>query len=495
MSRPAETIPDSVDPDALLVRPARDRTQKLGRRLVSHFYLVAKTAAMFDFSNVNAREALSTFLATLDELLSVEPEVTLQVASDCVFVNESRLKIDFEGFASFKYAIEAFNDRDIGAVTFARGVSEEDLTVFLRLWIENDRSVAEPRHRIRRGLEAAGIDRIELEESRALPETVTRKTEGERETSLNTYFKAIFVAKQFMEDFHGRRTRYLQKARRLVHSIVDIIAQDESTLLALTQIKNFDEFLFTHSANVCVLSVSLGQNLGLDKVLLGALGLAALTHDVGMMEIPKGLFERRDSLLPEERLAYERHPAAGVQAILKSQGVSDVSIRCALVAFEHHLNEDYSGFPSRVYQRPRSLLSRIVAICDFYDTITTPGSEDDRVFSPEEALRLMAHEGSDVFNPLLVKVFINTIGTYPLGTLVRLDTGEIGIIHRRAVEGSAAARPLVKLIADELGMPIPHEVVDLNEWDAERDRYRRSIAETISPSDYFDEAQEFIDLL
>jgi hypothetical protein len=107
----------------------------------------------------------------------------------------------------------------------------------------------------------------------------------------------------------------------------------------------------------------------------------------------------------------------------------------------------------------------------------------------------MSHEGSELFDPLLVKVFVNTIGTYPLGTVVKLDSGEIGIVYRRNPNPSQVMRPLVKLLTDELGMPIEPRISDLSEWDRKNDRFARSIAETVPPSTYFDSAQDFADLL
>ena len=293
-----------------------------------------------------------------------------------------------------------------------------------------------------------------------------------------------------MENIRGARASYFQKARRLVHSVVDVVAEDDSTLLALTQIKNFDDFLFTHSANVCVLSVTVGQQLGMGKMMLGSLGLAGLLHDVGMTEMPPEL-GRIESLSPQEQALYELHPTSGARMILRNQAISDASIRCILAACEHHMNEDFSGFP--VLKRPRSLslLGRIVALVDFYDKITTPSADGKQTYTSEEALRLMAREGSELFDPLLVKVFVNTMGVFPLGTVVKLDTGETGIVYRRNPHFSQLSRPLVKIIADAAGLPAEPRVVDLSEWDPKRERFARTILETLTPSEYFDYAREY----
>jgi HD-GYP domain-containing protein (c-di-GMP phosphodiesterase class II) len=469
-----------------------DRLQPLGRKLVSHFYKVAKTVGMFGFSNVITKEAVVTFMETANNLFARCDQVLLQTASDCLFVNETRLKIDIEGFSSFKFVIEELKNRDIGGIYIRRGMTEAHLCEFLQLFVQFDPQVEEPYLQIEEGLAARNIQTIGLEEARELAEhsASTDVSENHREVSINTYFKSIFVAKQFMESFRGVRPTHLRKARRVVHSIVDLVAEDERTLLALTQIKNFDDCLFSHSANVCVLSVALGQNIGLDKKLLGDLGLAAILHDVGLVE------QSESADAPEDRDdRYSDHPALGARRILTGQGVSEASIRCALAALEHHQREDASGFPELVPAHRITLLGRMIAITDFYDTITTPDNGGTPTFTPEEALRLMAHEGREVFPRSLVKAFVNTIGTYPLGTVVKLSTGEVAIVHSRSSTLTDLSRPKVKIIQDAEGQPVSHHVVDLTEVDRATGKHLRSILAAMPAYAFFEDFQSFTDLI
>lgn len=462
-----------------------DRLQDLGGRLVSHFYKVAKTVGMFGFGNVITKEAVVTFMETATGLLTWFDEVLLQTAADCLFVNESRLKVDIEGFTSFKFIIEELKKRGIGGFSIRRGLSDADLCEFLRLFVQFDNAEEDACEEIEEGLAAAGILSIGLSEVRELAEQASQAdvAETHREVSINTYFKSIFVAKQFMDSSRGVRPTNLRKANRVVHSIVDLVAEDERTLLALTQIKNYDDCLFTHSANVCVLAVALGQNIGLDKVLLGDLGLAAILHDLGLVGVPPA------------GAGPDHHPALGVRRILAGQGVSTASVRCALATLEHHLREDGSGFPELAPTHKCSLLGRIIAITDFYDTITTPDGGGAPTFSPEEALRLMAHEGREVFPRSLVKAFVNTIGTYPLGTAVKLCTGEVGIVHGRSSALGDLSRPQVKIIQNAAGETVPHVVVDLTETDAGTGAYLRSIVAAIPAYAFFEDFQSFTDTL
>jgi len=497
MSRPdeTETLTAGVSP-----APSRSgsRTSELGRFLIRDFYMVAKTAAMFEFSNVITRDAVGTFLSTLRDLFEAESRIALQVASDCIFVNETRLKIDFEGFASFKYVVEAMSARDIGTIAFAGEPSEDELRVFLALFTEHDAQSENAREKIEEGLADAGVTCFVLEEVRDLPEHIAKTSDSspdKREKAVNTYFKSIFIAKQFIENFRGSRANYFRKAKRLVHSIVDMVVEDDTTLLALTQIKNFDDFLFTHSANVCVLSVAVGQQLGLGKALLGHVGIAGLLHDVGMTEIPKDILGRSGDLTPEEQAIYSRHPQIGAQAILKSQGITESAIRCVVVSYEHHIHDDGSGFPILRFPRPRDLLSRIVSIADLYDTLTTPDISGTAACAPEEAVNLLLTRGEALFDRALIKVFVNTLGTYPLGTVVRLDTGEVGVVLSKPSQLSKSSMPVVKVIEGPDGKPVAPFLADLNEKDPVAQDFRRKIVSTQSPTSYFGDTNEFTELL
>lgn len=166
-----------------------------------------------------------------------------------------------------------------------------------------------------------------------------------------------------------------------------------------------------------------------------------------------------------------------------------------MVALEHHLRQDGSGYPDGSAGRNLSLLGRIVAVTDFYDTITTPNEDGKPTFTPEEALRLMGSQGDELLSQLLVKAFVNTVGIYPLGTVVRLDTDEIAIVHRKSTNLRDLTRPVVKIIQDTQGRSVSTRVVDLNEWDKEHQRYKRTILEAIPAYAFFEDFQSFTNLL
>jgi HD-GYP domain-containing protein (c-di-GMP phosphodiesterase class II) len=436
----------------------RRRLAGLGRRLVSHLFVLLKAAQLYEPDNTIRREAVETFRGTLTDLLEETPEASLRLRTDCLFLNEARLRLDLAGFVAHRYLVETLRRRGVSVIRFLRLPEEEELRGFLDVFLGTPGDGGG--EDIQAALGMRDIDAFEVEPLREEDEDPPGSAPTSREeAAVDTYFKSIFVIRQIMRDGDPRRrSPALRRAKKVVHAIVDLLFEEEASLLALTAIRSFDDRTFNHSANVCVLSVAAGRELGLDKRELGQLGLAALLHDIGKIEIPRDLLVKGAELTHEERRVIERHPLEGVKALLRFQGLSDLSVRCAVVAFEHHLLRDGRGYPTTLRRRSPGLMSRLVTVADFYETLTSPGSMTDEGIPPEEALRLMV--ASRAFDPLLLKVFIAAIGTIPIGSLVRLSTGEEALVTARDEE--AGRRPRVTLLRRlPDGRPELGEIVDL----------------------------------
>jgi hypothetical protein len=154
------------------------------------------------------------------------------------------------------------------------------------------------------------------------------------------------------------------------------------------------------------------------------------------------------------------------------------------VALEHHLKVDLSGYPKYVRKKTTSLFSKIVKIVDFFDAITTKRVYRPRAVSREQALSVMRERSGDEFDPLLLKVFISMIGAHPIGSLVVLDSGEIGIVYEANAHPAFQLRPKVKIIAGLQGNMLDGEVVDLAEIDPVTAKFRRSIVKSLDPDRY-----------
>jgi HD-GYP domain-containing protein (c-di-GMP phosphodiesterase class II) len=413
----------------------------LGRRLVRHLYVLFKASQLYDPTNTVAVEAVDTFQGTLKDLLEESPEVAVRLRADCLFLNEARLRLDLAGFVAHRYLVDVLRRRAISVLRFLRTPEKRELQTFLSVFLgpEGDGGGED----LRAALAVHQIDCIEVEPFDEDDDELPGREADTGGAAVDTYFKSIFVIRQIMTDRDQRnRSPALRRAKKVVHAIVDLLFEEEASLLALTAIRSFDDRMFNHAANVCVLSVAAGRELGLSKKELGRLGLAALLHDIGKIEFPRHLLARGRELTEKERRLLERHPLEGVKVLLQFQGLSDLSVRCAVVAFEHHLLRDGRGYPTTARQRSPGLLSRLVTIADFYETLTAPGALTEEGTPPEEALRMMVT--ARAFDPLLLKVFICSVGAIPIGSLVRLNTGEEALVTAR--DPSGGRRPTISIL-------------------------------------------------
>ncbi|MFN3479164.1 MAG: HD-GYP domain-containing protein, partial [Thermodesulfovibrionales bacterium] len=294
-------------------------------------------------------------------------------------------------------------------------------------------------------------------------------------------FNAVSFTKGVITKIKSGEKVSIKKAKRVVESMVDMILQEEELLLGMTAIKDYDEYTYHHSVNVSILSVALGQRLGLSRKALTELGLVALFHDIGKIEVPPEILNKPTNFNDDEWRVIQKHPLWGVRAVLKLKGLDNTSIRTAIVAFEHHLNYDLSGYPKITRPLNLDFYSRIVSLADQYDAMTSSRVYSRIPMAPDKALSVMMERAGTQLDPLLFKFFINMIGVYPIGTLVLLDTKELGLVY--GANPVFQDRPRVLIIIDSNGQRVSGPIVDLTEK-GEDGKYLRTIIKTMDPNKY-----------
>ena len=279
---------------------------------------------------------------------------------------------------------------------------------------------------------------------------------------------------------------------RLVQKMVDIIAEDDSSFSILGTLRIYDDYTYIHSLNVAILSMCLGKQIGLDHMMLERLGLCGLFHDLGKLEIPKPLLNKRGRLDDEEFAIIKAHPVHSARLILKMKARRDRKIKILMAPFEHHMGYNRSGYPQTKINRSISLFGRILTIADVYDAITSARYYRNKIMSPDRALGHMLSQSGTSFDPVLLKVFINMLGAFPVGTLVKLDTGEMGIVTGPS-KGKDKTRPMVQLIeVDAKKRYQKGDMVDLSKQDPRTGSHLRSIVESMHPSDLGIQAAEYL---
>jgi HD-GYP domain-containing protein (c-di-GMP phosphodiesterase class II) len=221
----------------------------------------------------------------------------------------------------------------------------------------------------------------------------------------------------------------------------------------------------------------------LSKKLLGELGVAAILHDLGKATIPPWVLNKPGKLSAEEWTQMTDHPVQGVKMLAKMKGLNELSLRAMVVAFEHHLNFDGSGYPKIGQNLKQTLFGRIVAIADCFDAMTAHRAYRKSPFTPYEALHQMLAQNREKFDPLLIKAFINTVGMYPAGTVVLLDTNEIAVVVTH--NASDIFRPKVKIVADKDRKKLEGAApVDLTVKDETTGDYVATIVSALNPDEY-----------
>jgi len=313
-----------------------------------------------------------------------------------------------------------------------------------------------------------------------------------KEVAKKTYAQSVSVTRELMTSVRMGRSPNVKKIKRVVQGIVDQILNEEASLIGLTTIRDYDEYTFTHSVNVCIFSVALGKRLGFGKVQLYDLGMAALFHDIGKSRVPAEIINKPGGLTDDEWRLIAAHPWLGALALFQLRGQQDLPYRSMIVAHEHHMKLDLTGYPRPIRPRALSMFSKIVAVADGFDAATSRRSYQTQPLSPAQVLQEMRDNPRRGMDPVVVKAFINLTGIYPVGTLVVLDTFELGIVHAVNSIPEMLSRPIVRVISDSMGNLLhPGTLTDLSEQSAEG-AYLRTIIKTenperygIRPGDYF----------
>lgn len=269
----------------------------------------------------------------------------------------------------------------------------------------------------------------------ALPQTpsCSVRDELQRATKLINRSKKA-VTELFQEARLGNAIN-VEGCLPLVADISESLARNSSALLGLARLKSKDEYTYMHSVAVCALMLSLARQLGLDEERAREAGLAGLLHDVGKMAMPLAVLNKPGSLTDAEFAIMRSHPERGYAMLLAAGSLPESALD---VCLHHHEKYDGSGYPGRLAGEAISLLARMSAVCDVYDAITS-SRPYKQAWNPAESLARMAqwtgHFDTHVFHAL-----VRSVGIYPLGSLVRLESGRLGVV--------------VDLLPDKLTTPV-----------------------------------------
>jgi len=425
--------------------------QNPARELVTLFYSLAKSSQVYDAHNDVVQNAAKKLAGHLTELFRTVPMAEIVLYRDYIFFNKQRLRYDVEGYVSLQFLEETLKRLRIKNLTFMPGIEALELIRFAGIF-KGSKNTFLKAYALEK-FKSVTIDFMTSEDD--LPEFFK-----DSERVKKTYFKALKVTKNLIQNLWSRQPIDSKGFRRVVYTLVDNLSRDEFGLVSLTAIKNFDEYTFNHSLNVGILALAVGQRTNLSKKGLVKLGTAGLLHDIGKVEIPKDLLYKPSKPTSEEWETIKLHSAFGVKQILRTRGLDEIGISALIGAYQHHWNYDGTGYPGEAKAgRESSLIARIIRICDAYDAMTTPRPYQPVPYLPPIAIRVLWARQSTYFDPLILKVFIQVLGMYPTGSCLELDSGETAIVIRQNF--GYLDLPIIQVILDKNKERIKGPIVDL----------------------------------
>lgn len=473
VEKPQDSKPASAGTDEEAVR--------LGRELVTQLSVLLKTAQIHDASNVAMVNPSENLAAVLRQLWRWNEAVHLHLVGDYLFLDDLRLRMDLERFTIFNQVIEELKRVQIGGITFNAGVGPAELRRFASLVAQIDGKQSEVDELLREALQKEGLTQIEIEPLEETVEEYRTFQKNMKEQSKSSYFKTMTTVTEAMENIKLGRAVSVKRAKRSVQSMVDTLLTDESTILGLTTLRCHDVYTHNHSVNVCILSLAVGQRMGYSPQQLTLLGLAGLFHDMGKANIPLDILNKSTEFSEDDWRVMRQHPVEGVKLLLRLKGINEVTIRMVAGAFEHHLNYDLSGYPKVKSEWNVSLFGRIISIVDCYDALTSSRVYNRVPFSPEKALKFMLSKSGKAFDPMILKLFVNSIGIYPVGSMVLFNTGELGVVMSSQSDPEKADRPRIKVISDSHGNEIDGTIIDLSD---PKEASARIISRTVDPTKF-----------
>jgi len=419
-----------------------------------------KNLLLYPHTHPTIQTAIKKINGILHKLLITHREIVIAVIRNTLLIEKVPFYTTTKGIEDF---IDKLSKIGVNGLIFYRTVNENEILLLLQSLNTS------PEELIKQGgigtrLKNLGVKGIDF-----------KKIEEDVKTEIfKTYTAARDEIVSIMSELRLGHIPKKTKIKELINDLNEAMLKDRNTLLCLTMLQDYDEYTFNHSVNVGIFSLSIAQEIGLKNEELLYVGLAGILHDIGKTRVKREIILKPAKLTTDEWIEMKKHPVHGRDIIYEIGGISDTT---ALFVLYHHLKYNLSGYPKTDGMVSQPEGARIVSIADTYDSMTTLRPYQKR-FDPREAIEFINSKAGEDFEPEYVKAFIKTLGIYPIGSVVRLDTNEIGVVIR--TNEANPQRPDIKLIMDGNGNTVNQiQEISLDEKNPSTKQYKRSIVGTV----------------
>jgi len=402
---------------------------------------------------------MAALVAGLGALHQQQPSIALGIVGhELVVADTPMTKIS----STMTELIRKLKDHQVERIAFERGVTQEELVALMqnlaRLTGKADaaKDLSTPHVR---------VGRLKSEDESKKDGVVS-----DIAVIRQMYSSAVASAEIAWASAENEGIPDAPAALETVEGLAEAVTQNRPALMALTAMRNYDNYTFTHMVNVSILTMAQARAVGIDGKLLREFGMSALMHDIGKVRTPKEILNKPEKLTDSEFTIMRRHVVDGAEILRRTP---EMPVLAPVVAFEHHLRLDGSGYPFTVKRASLNLGSMLCAIADVYDAMRSQRTYQQAYPTDRILAVLKKNEGAQM-DQHLVRRFVQLLGIYPPGNLVKLSTGEVGVVLR--VHAPDPHRPRVRVLfgADGTRLDLPFE---RNLWQPQADRAGRDATE------------------
>jgi putative nucleotidyltransferase with HDIG domain len=422
---------------------------QMAEELLRSFSATLRSMQLYSKGHPIITRNISALSTAIQLLHSMQPSTVIGIVGNEIIVDDTPVsKVDTLGAI-----VRRLREAGVERITISRGVTADELTAFTSAVsaLERVDASADP---------AAAFSQFKhIRVGRVIIEQKVDTDASDMGTIRRMYTEAVSAAGNVWDSAQTEGQPDATLARTMIDGLAQAVAQNRTALLALTTLKNYDNYTFTHMVNVSILMMGQARALGIDGALLREFGLAALMHDIGKVRTPLEVLNKPDKLTDEEFVIMKRHVVDGAEIL---RGTPDVPALAPIVAFEHHLRIDGTGYPHGVNRPNLNLGTMLCGIADVYDAMRSQRAYQQS-YPTDRILQVLKRNDGAQFDQHLVRRFVQLLGIYPVGNFVKLNTGEVGVV--RQVHAPDPYRPQVRVLFDRSGatVDVPY---DVNLWEA-----------------------------
>ena len=437
---------------------------KLADELVRRLAAALRGVQLYAPGHPLVARSITALAETLALIHATSPSIAIGIVGEELVVGEIPVPRAAESMGRLTRQLQQVG---IERIVIDQGVQPAELTLLIETLGAVD-ATADSTTSLSR-LKHIRVGRLQLEEK---GETAV----ADIATYRRLYDDAVAVAGTLWDSAKQDGMPDADAGRGIVDSLAQEVSQNRTALLALTALKDYDSYTFTHMVNVSILTMGQARGLGIDGPLLREFGLSALLHDIGKVKTPADILNKPDKLTDQEFGILRRHTVDGAEILRRTP---EIPALAPVVAFEHHLRLDGTGYPMGVSRPTLNLGTMLCGIADVYDAMRSQRVYQE-AFPTDRILAVLQRNDGKQFDQNLVRRFVQLLGIYPVGNLVRLDTGEVAVVVKTYAPDPY--RPRVCVLLDRAGVKVTR-VRELNLWDA-KEGDPQSIQAPLDPAAY-----------